>query len=752
MNADQATQPAAAPVTAPRRRSWRLFAVTIGLACLVSAMPISSADPFRPTNGIEAMAARLQAIAKEVKPQQAPFVVNDLRADALARELEKDLSVEQRLRLRFFHARELINSGSVREGLEALEGFEEDARKNLPEMFQQTTLDVGVLRAIAWLRIAEEENCHQANNKDSCLLPIQGEGVHTQREGASRAAEVLTALLRSHPDDLNARWLLNLAHMTLGSYPDGVPIGQQIPPTVFASHYPLPRFDNVAREAGVDVYGLSGGAVLEDLDNDDHLDLMVSHIGFTEQTRFFHGNGDGTFVERTVEAGITGEVGGLNMNHADYDNDGFPDVLILRGGWMASEGKFPLSLLRNNGKGGFEDVTESVGLLRFAPTQTAVWLDYDGDGWLDLYVGNESVPAGITPATNNPAELFHSNGDGTFTNVAPDLGVDFAGFIKGVASSDYNHDGRPDLYVSVLNGDNLLFRNDGPAPAAPGGWKFTNVAEEAGVLEPKHSFGTFFFDYDNDGWDDLFVVGYGVINAGDSAADYLGLPTPAERGRLFRNNGNGTFADVTKQTGLFKVVPGMGHNFGDLDNDGFLDFYLATGTPELGYLVPNRMFRNAGGRYFQDVTLAGNFGHIQKGHAVVFGDIDGDGDEDIFNQMGGAFKADKAYSALYRNPGTTNRWLRLELEGNRTNRSAIGARIRVTVDGPSGPRQIFRTVTTGGSFGSSPLRQHIGVGDAASVTSVEIFWPVTGQQQSLGPLKLDRLYRVREGAATVDEG
>ena len=169
------------------------------------------------------------------------------------------------------------------------------------------------------------------------------------------------------------------------------------------------------------------------------------------------------------------------------------------------------------------------------------------------------------------------------------------------------------------------------------------------------SFGAFFFDYDNDGWLDLFVAGCGGFEAktmaADVAADYLGLPTTAERGRLYRNKGDGTFADVTKAAGLYRVVPAMGLNFGDLDNDGWLDIYLGTGNPDFGTLIPNRMFRNADGRSFQDVTTAGNFGHLQKGHAIAFGDVDNDGDQDVFEEMGGAFLADKAYSALYLESG-----------------------------------------------------------------------------------------------------
>jgi FG-GAP-like repeat/ASPIC and UnbV len=483
---------------------------------------------------------------------------------------------------------------------------------------------------------------------------------------------------------------------------------------------------------------------MDDFDNDGRLDLMLTAFGFEDSMHYFWNRGDGTFEDRTEAAGLSTEVGGLNCIQTDYDNDGFVDVLVLRGGWMSRDGRFPLSLLHNNGNGTFSDVTKAAGLLRFAPTQAAVWLDYDGDGWLDLFVGNES-----TADDPYPCHLFHSNRDGTFTDVAKAAGVDVTAYVKGVTAGDYDNDGRPDLYLSTGGGkDNILFHNDGPQDGGKG-WHFTNVAARAGVTAPPVSFGTFFFDYDNDGWLDLFVAGYnspGLGNMSETvAADYLGMPTEGERCRLYHNRGDGTFEDVSKAAGLYKVIPTMGHNFGDLDNDGWLDIYLGTGNPDFSSLIPNRMFRNDGGKRFQDVTVAGNFGNLQKGHAVAFGDLDNDGDQDVFEVMGGAYLADKAYSTLFKNPGNRNHWLTLDLEGVRSNRRALGARIEVVVDTRQGRRSIFRTVGSGGSFGANPFRQEIGLGDAKRIVSVKVFWPVTGETQGVEGIALDRRYAVREG-------
>jgi FG-GAP-like repeat/ASPIC and UnbV len=717
------------------------------LALASFGMAWASADAPQADPATLEMAALLKERAARVDPAKLPFVVNDLRAEGIAEQLAWPRPTDERLELRYNYALELVKAGRIQDALEAFDALEADAEKSAPGAWVAHRSTFLLQKAVAYMRLAEEQNCHLSNNRDACLFPIQGGGVHQLREGSTRAVDLLERLLADAPDNLEARWLLNVAHMTLGSYPAGVPVRQLIRPTVFASEYPLPRFDNVAKEAGVDVFGLAGGAVMDDFDNDGRLDLMISGMGLEDQLRLFHNKGDGTFEDQTNRAGLTGEVGGLNMIQADYDNDGFVDVLVLRGGWMQSEGHFPMSLLRNNGNGTFTDVTKAAGLLsHLAPTQTAVWLDYDGDGRLDLFVGNESSPD--NPSEVNPCELFRNNGDGTFTNVAPEVGADVVGFVKGVVSADYDNDGRPDLYLSLQGGNNLLLHNDGPAGGT--GWHFTDVAAKAHVTEPTNSFGAFFFDYDNDGWPDLFVAGYGgfvgVAMAKDVAADYLGLPTKGDRGRLYHNKGDGTFEDVTVGAGLYKVIPAMGLNFGDLDNDGWLDFYLGTGNPEFSSLIPKRMFRNAGGLFFQDVTTAGDFGHLQKGHAIAFGDIDNDGDQDVFEVMGGAYTADKAYSALYENPGNANHWVTLELEGVRSNRRAIGARVKVTVETRAGTtRAIHRTVGSGGSFGASPLRQEIGLGDARRITSIEIFWPVTGQLQRLDGIPLDRHYRIREG-------
>jgi hypothetical protein len=330
-------------------------------------------------------------------------------------------------------------------------------------------------------------------------------------------------------------------------------------------------------------------------------------------------------------------------------------------------------------------------------------------------------------------------------------------FVRGVATGDFDNDGWPDIYLSCLGSTNILYRNLGPAGTnSPGGVRFAETTGPAGVSEPVLSFPTWFWDYDNDGWLDLWVSGYGAdarlyfdpnighFTLGEIVARKLGQPSKAETLRLYRNRRDGTFANVTREAGLEQPLLTMGANFGDLDNDGFLDFYAGTGAPYFGSLLPNEMYRNDRGRAFQDVTTAGGFGHLQKGHGVAFADLNGDGQQEVIANMGGAYAGDNFFDAVFLNPGNTNRWLKLQLAGTRSNRAAIGARIKVVARSPEGPREIHRVVCSGGSFGSSPLRQEIGLGQADRIDFVEVWWPATGITNRHTRIEPNRTYRLTE--------
>jgi hypothetical protein len=615
---------------------------------------------------------------------------------------------------------------------------------------ERTRAELRLRKGLAFLRLGEQENCLVNHNSDSCVFPLQAKAYHLLPRGSRGAIALFGEHLAEFPNDLATRWLLNLAYMTLGEYPDKVTPKDLIPPETFATEYDLPRFVDVSEGLGLDANDLAGGVIVDDFDNDGFYDVVISACDEKGQLRYFHNNGDGTFTERTSEAGLVGEVGALNICQTDYNNDGLLDIWMMRGGWRGKAGRLPSSLLRNNGDGTFTDVTEEAGLLRYHPTMSCRWFDYDGDGWLDLFIGNESHDRGDP----DWSELYHNNGDGTFTECAKECGIEVAAFVKGVACADFDNDGRPDLYLSVRDGSHILFHNDGPvAPSASGRpkWHFSDVTAKAGLsVEPFLSFGTFFFDYDNDGWQDLLVFGYYTPNGlGDIAADYLGLPNRGAKPKLYHNNGNGTFTDVTVKTHLNRVCHTMGHNFGDLDNDGWLDFYCGTGDPDFRTLIPNRMFRNADGKFFQDVTTATGTGHIQKGHGVAFADLNDDGCQEVYIALGGAYSGDFARNALFLNPGNTNRWLKLKLIGTKANRAAIGARITVRVQTPAGKRELHRVVSSGGGFGSNPLRQEIGLGDATGIVAVEICWPGSNTRQKVTDLELNHSYQIRESDGTA---
>ena len=639
-------------------------------------------------------------------------------------------------------AEELLNAGRSEEALHEFQKAEVAARVSLPTyLSEQMLFTLHKQEAMCWLRLGEQQNCCANNNADSCLLPIKGRGIHTLPTGSRQGIRLLEQLLAVAPNDMGMRWSLNIAYMTLGEYPAGVPSRWLIPVSAFKSEASFARFSNVASDVGLDLNGMSGSCLMEDFDGDGRLDIMVCRSGLRSQLQLFHNNGNGTFTERTAQAGLTGEVGGINLIQADYDNDGFADVFILRGNGL------PTSLLHNNGDGTFEDVTEAAGLLSVEPGCGAAWLDFDGDGFLDLFVANQTVYGEAHP---HPCQLYHNNGDGTFRECAREYGLDKRGDFRGVVSVDTDLDGRPDLFLVGTGGTSMLLHNDGPGSFLgwmQPKWKFSDITARAGLQIPQHCTTCCWLDYDNDGWPDLFVPGGTNRGAGDVGRDLMGASGAGEPAQLFHNNHNGTFTDVSAAMHLNKVMMGQSASFGDLDNDGWLDLYVGTGGPGLGDLVPKRMFHSVEGRFFQEVTTAGNFGHLQKGGGIAWGDLTNNGMQSIYEVMGGVYPGDVAHNVLYRNPGSSNHWVTIVLEGLQSNRSAIGARIHLIVDTPTGKRNIYRTVGTSGSWSGSPLRQEIGLGHAGAIESLTIAWPATGKTQRLYGLKMDHRYKIPEGAS-----
>lgn len=326
---------------------------------------------------------------------------------------------------------ELLNAGDTQASLKQFQDWEAFAREVNPQLYQSNHHLLKQLQALCHLRLGEQENCLHNHTSASCILPIRKEGVHQYPKGSEAAIVALESLLAQYPKDLSSRWLLNIAYMTLGRYPQEVPNQWLIPESAFHSPYDIGKFRDVAGMAGLDTNGLCGGAIVEDFNQDGWLDVLVSSWGMTDPLHLFMNQGNGAFKDASKSAGLEGLTGGLNMIQADYDNDGDSDVLVLRGGWMGSQGRHPNSLLQNNGHGKFSDGTHEAGLLSLHPTQTAVWWDYNNDGWLDVFIGNESEGR-----ERHSCELYRNNQDGTFTECARASGLDFRSYVKGTAVAD----------------------------------------------------------------------------------------------------------------------------------------------------------------------------------------------------------------------------------------------------------------------------------------------------------------------------
>jgi hypothetical protein len=580
---------------------------------------------------------------------------------------------------------------------------------------------------IGHLRRAEVENCLLMPGGDSCLFPLRLGGVHQHGDGAQRAAERFLAYLQHDPASLEVRWLLNLSYMLTGGYPKDVPPKYLFPPEMFKSEVEVPRFFDVAVPAKLGQLDIAGGTITEDFDRDGLVDVLFTSVDYCAPARLYRNRGDGTFEERSQAAGLLSQLGGLNAIQTDYNNDGLVDVFVMRGGWEVAMRN---SLLRHNADGTFSDVTREAGLSSgMHATHSVSWADIDNDGWLDLFVGHELTPS----------SLFRNRGDGTFEDVSVRSGIAArTAFTKGVVAGDYDNDGFADFFLSNVFGENFLYHNNGDGT-------FTETAQKAGVSTPLVSFPTWFFDYDNDGWLDIFVASY-PASLEEFVKHYVKMEPKAETLALYRNNRDGTFSNVSREVGLARVVPAMGSNFGDLDNDGFLDMYLGTGTPSFGALMPNVMFKNERGMRFVDVTEATGTGHLQKGHGISFVDIDNDGDEDVVLNVGGAVPGDNYTESLFENPGTeVGNWISVRLVGVKTNRAAIGAKITVTLpDASSGSAQRYREVTSGGSFGSNSLTQHIGIGSAKSIAALEVLWPVSKTRQVFKNVPINSFLEVRE--------
>jgi len=492
------------------------------------------------------------------------------------------------------------------------------------------------------------------------------------------------------------------------------------------------------------------GVCVADFNGDGYPDIYfvngrdLYNRGIERRNALYQNNGDGTFQDVTEKAGVPGTGYGLGCVWGDYDNDGFPDLYVTQYGRNV--------LYHNNGNGTFTEVTDKAGVtgLEFgAPFHSgATFFDYDRDGLLDLYVGSyvalgpdapryctvSGVKTSCPPTAyqGTPAILYHNNGDGTFTNVTRKAGIyQPHGKNLAVGAADYDNDGWPDLFVANDGVTAYLYHNEhngtfdevgllsGMALAARG-----NVMAAMCI-----SLG----DFDNDGWLDLFITDF------QNNSDHL-----------WHNDGKGSFDEVSDRAGITGPTRGVlsfGGGFFDYDNDGWLDLFIANGhvypeveqaSPEVRFKQLNTLFHNEGnGKFIETTKSAGpGFQTPYVGRGVAFADFDNSGRVDIVVANNGD------PPLLLRNGGGNgNHFLNFKLVGNKSNRDAMGARVRLV----AGSIAQIREIAGGGSYLSqSDLRAHFGIGKATRAETVEVSWP-SGRRQVFHELAADNFYLIEEG-------
>ena len=520
------------------------------------------------------------------------------------------------------------------------------------------------------------------------------------------------------------------------------------------------RFVDVTGSAGIHfehntgAYGgkllpetLGSGCAFLDYDADGWQDILLlnsmdwpGHKRQRTTLKLYRNNRNGTFTDVTQAAGLDVEMYGLGVAVGDYNNDGFPDIFI--------SGVGQSRLFRNTGKGTFQDVTKSSGLLgKQGLSTSAVWIDYDRDGFLDLFVCNyvrwsaeHDVFCSLdgknksycTPEAyrGDTCWLFHNQGNGTFEDVTATSGIfDSSSKSLGVAMLDYDQDGWPDLLVANDTQPNKLYRNLHNG-------KFKDVAVEAGLAfstegKARAGMGVDAADFDNSGKAGIIITNF------DN--EMIGLYRASTKG----------YDDIAMQTGLgsaSKNTLGFGCVFYDVDLDGLLDIAVANGHIDetvrnirgnVGYAQPPQLFQNLGGGKFRDVAneIGGEFDRPKVGRGLAVGDFDGDGDLDLLltTNNGGAY--------LYRNDVSNgHRSIRFHLVGTKSNRDAIGATVRLYVDG----RVQTRMVRSGSSYLSqSELPVTFGVGKQDQIEKVVIAWP-SGRSEEHRKLATGKAYQVVE--------
>jgi tetratricopeptide (TPR) repeat protein len=564
------------------------------------------------------------------------------------------------------------------------------------------------------------------------VLGIKGHGQYRQGLYAEALAS-FRARYDLAPSDWSL-WDIYQASLGLGGYPADLPRRYRFPlrPEPSGKGLPAaPKFRDIAPQLGIDKYAGAGPASWGDYDGDGLFDLLV--CGCDTFCSLYKNEGQ-RFTDVTLQAGLGNVESGFGAPWGDYDGDGWPDLYIARNGWS---GPAPDSLYRNRGDGTFEDVTPRSGISEPGSGFHAAWLDYDRDGWLDLFVSNGVT---IDPNINH---LYHNKGDGTFEDVTAAAGLTEepkAGTI-GVAIGDYDGDGWPDIFVNGRKDYNRLYRNRGDGT-------FAEVAREAGVQGNgrQNGFVALFADLDSDG--DLDILGTSLALWDHVVAGYRADYKPSledDLPRLYRNDGGGRFTDISDRAGFLYPLGIMAANVADLDNDGYADIYFGTGDPDTRRLEPNILYMNTGRGTFVDRTRSAAVGTLGKGHGITFVDWDGDGDLEMYAQLGGFFHGDLWHSAFFLNETPNrNHYLAVDLRQDGPNRLAVGAGVTVK----AGALTIYQEVAAGRGFGSSdPPTLHFGLGQNRRIDRLRVRWP-DGTATEYPPPPVDRRILIRRGEKT----